>query len=170
MGQTNHRQRRGIGMWLVIVSKALTALLLFGAFVMLVLAGKTDPTDFLTGFVSALFKGNPPGFVVAFVVTQTATLFGSKLIALAAATLAYGLLETVEALGLATRQRWAEWLTIAVTASFLPWECYELAKEPTAIKGATLAMNLAILIFLIARRFRERRSKRGLHLRFAPAP
>ena len=147
----------GVGMWLVIVSKALTGVLLLAAFVLLVFAGSHDPTDVFSKMVTALFKGSPPGIAINFVVDKTASLSPGKAFSLAAATLAYGILEGTEAVGLATRQRWAEWLTIIVTASFLPFEVFELVKEPTALKAATLVMNVVILIFLIVRRGKERR-------------
>ncbi|HLG69228.1 MAG TPA: DUF2127 domain-containing protein [Chloroflexota bacterium] len=160
----DRKAHTGAGMWLVIISKAITALLLLGGFVMLLLAGNGDPTDVFSKFVAALFKGNPPGFVVAFVVEKTSGLAGGKAFALAAATLAYAALEATEAAGLAARKLWAEWLTIVVTASFLPWEVVELVKEHTALKDVTLAMNLAILAFLIVRRLKERESRRrGSH-------
>ena len=164
---SEQRGQTGPGMWLVIVTKAITALLLVGAFVMLLIAGRTDPTDVFTKFVTALFKGNPPGFVVAFVVGKTAGLVGGKLFALAGASLAYAVLEGTEAVGLAARKLWAEWLTILVTASFLPWEVVEVVREPTAVKGATLGMNVLVLLFLIARRVKDRKPKHGSARRLA---
>jgi len=75
----------------------------------------------------------------------------------------------VEATGLAFRKLWAEYLTIAVTASLIPFEVFELAKELTAVKAATLAMNAAILVYLVVRRMREHRqlSRQPWQLRLA---
>ena len=159
----------GIGMWLVIVSKALIALLLLVSFVLLLIAGKEEPTYAAAKWITVLFKGNPPGIVIGFAVSKAATLTTAKVYILAGATFLYGFLESVEATGLAFRKLWAEYLTIAVTASLIPFEVFELAKELTAVKAATLAMNAAILVYLVVRRIREHRqpSRQPWQLRLA---
>ena len=44
---------------------------------------------------------------------------------------------------------WAEWLTIAVTASFLPWELYEIVKKLEWIRVGLFVINLAALAYLV---------------------
>jgi uncharacterized membrane protein (DUF2068 family) len=167
------RRQLGAGMWLVIFSKAAAALLLLLAFALLIAAGAKDPTDVVSKLLGTLFKGNPPDIVISFAVSSSAGLTSTRAYRLAAATLAYAILETTEAIGLARRKRWAEWLTILVTASLIPLEAYELAKEFTPIKAATLAVNLAILVFLVVRRVKEHHDESGWHRRplavFAPS-
>jgi uncharacterized membrane protein (DUF2068 family) len=85
---------------------------------------------------------------------------------LAAASLCYGVVFVVEGVGLLYRRRWAEWLTVIVTASFIPLEIYELAERFSAGKIVTLIVNLAIVVYLVARRVAERRSV-GYRLRHA---
>jgi len=148
-------------MWWVIVSKAITAIVLACACVLLVLAGKENPADFFSRAAVTLFKGNPPGIAISFIVSKTLFLSTAMVTRLAAATAAYAALEVVESAGLAKRQRWAEWLTILVTASLIPFELSELVKDPTAVKAGTLAMNLAVLAYLIARQLAHRRRRRG---------
>ena len=70
------------------------------------------------------------------------TLFG-------VAALAYGALELVEGVGLWQRRRWAEWLTVIATSLLIPLELYELVHRPTALKAAGLAVNVAIVIYLL---------------------
>jgi len=76
---------------------------------------------------------------------------------LAIASLAYGAVFLVEGVGLLRRRRWAEWLTVVVTASFIPFEIYELVRHPGAGKVAALALNLAIVVYLAVRRLKDRR-------------
>jgi uncharacterized membrane protein (DUF2068 family) len=64
---------------------------------------------------------------------------------------AYGLLFAVEGTGLWLGKRWGEWLTIVATTSFIPFEVYELWKRATAVRGAFLAANVAIVIYLVWR-------------------
>jgi uncharacterized membrane protein (DUF2068 family) len=71
-------------------------------------------------------------------------------------TFAYALVFLVEGAGLLFRRRWAEYLTIIVTASFIPFEVYELAHKPTVFKVAGLAVNVLIVAYLVIRLWRER--------------
>ena len=68
--------------------------------------------------------------------------------------LAYATLFVVEGVGLLERRRWAEWLTVIVTSSFIPFEIYELARRPGPGKVVALALNGAIAAYLAARRVR----------------
>jgi uncharacterized membrane protein (DUF2068 family) len=64
---------------------------------------------------------------------------------------AYAALFAVEGYGLWRERRWGEWLTIVATTSFIPFEAYELWKRVTAIRGAMLVLNIAIVIYLVWR-------------------
>jgi uncharacterized membrane protein (DUF2068 family) len=66
-----------------------------------------------------------------------------------AALVAYAMVEGVEAVGLWMQKRWAEYLTLLVTASLLPLEVYEAAKGVTALKVVALVVNLAIVLYLL---------------------
>ena len=64
-------------------------------------------------------------------------------------TFAYAAVFLVEGFGLYFHKRWAEWLTVVVTGSFVPLEIYELFRHPSLIKLVLLAGNVAIVGFLI---------------------
>ena len=72
-----------------------------------------------------------------------------------AAFIAYAAVFVVEGVGLLRRRRWAEWLTVIVTASFIPFEIYELARRPGVAKVFAIALNAAIVAYLAWRRARE---------------
>ena len=61
----------------------------------------------------------------------------------------YSALFLTEGTGLLFRQRWAEWLTIVATTSFVPLEIYELVKEFTAVRLLLLVGNCAIVVYLV---------------------
>jgi uncharacterized membrane protein (DUF2068 family) len=61
----------------------------------------------------------------------------------------YALVEGVEAVGLWTQRRWAEYLTFLVTTSLLPLEVYELANRLSPLKLLTFAINLAVVAYLL---------------------
>ncbi len=64
-------------------------------------------------------------------------------------TFAYSALALTEGIGLLLEQTWAEYLTLGLTISFLPWELYELAHEPDLARFALLLGNLAVLAYLV---------------------
>ena len=44
-----------------------------------------------------------------------------------------------------TEKRWAEWVTLIVTASFVPIEVYELARHESAVRVGTLVLNVVVV-------------------------
>ena len=70
--------------------------------------------------------------------------------------LCYAAIFAVEAWGLHRRLRWAEWLTVVVTASALPWEIYELVHHPSVGKVVVLIINVLVIIYLVYVRLRAR--------------
>jgi uncharacterized membrane protein (DUF2068 family) len=77
------------------------------------------------------------------------TLHSSRLHLFAAVILVYAAVEGIEAVGLWFQRRWAEYLTFAVTASFLPLEIYELAHRLTPLKLVAFMINVAVVIYLL---------------------
>lgn len=61
---------------------------------------------------------------------------------------AYALLYATEGIGLWLQKRWAEYLTTVATASLIPFEIWELTRGLSVLKGAALAINIAIVIYL----------------------
>lgn len=70
----------------------------------------------------------------------------------------YALLFTTEGVGLWAGWRWAEWLTVVMTASLIPLEAIELVRHLLWTRAAILIANLAILAYLIWLIRRERTS------------
>lgn len=73
-----------------------------------------------------------------------------KLKELGAGSFCYAALFLTEGTGLLLGKRWAHYLTIIVTASFLPFEVYEIVRQASAVKAGVILVNLAILIYLVA--------------------
>lgn len=76
-------------------------------------------------------------------------LTGSRALGLGFIALGYGVLELVEAGGLWSRRRWAEYLTALATALFLPVELREIIVHPTPLRVATFLLNLALVVYLV---------------------
>jgi len=45
--------------------------------------------------------------------------------------------------------RWGEWLTVIITSSLVPVEIYEIYRRPSYVKVVVLALNVAIVVYLI---------------------
>jgi uncharacterized membrane protein (DUF2068 family) len=73
------------------------------------------------------------------------------------ASLVYAAVFATEGIGLVLGKRWAEWLTVFVTGSFIPIEIYELVHKPGVGKVIALVLNVAIVAYLVWRRLSERR-------------
>jgi uncharacterized membrane protein (DUF2068 family) len=82
---------------------------------------------------------------------KPATAHGLGLLAFA-----YAAVFLVEGCGLLSGKRWAEWLTVVVTASFIPIEVYESVRHFGAGKIAALLLNIVILVYLVWRRVQAR--------------
>jgi uncharacterized membrane protein (DUF2068 family) len=63
--------------------------------------------------------------------------------------LGYGALELVEGTGLWLDQLWAEYLTVIATSLLIPFELYELVHHPSVLKAGGLAVNVAIVAYLV---------------------
>jgi uncharacterized membrane protein (DUF2068 family) len=90
--------------------------------------------------------------IVRRAIVKLLSLSDQTLRELAIAGLCYATVFAVEGIGLLRRRRWAEWLTVVVTASFLPFEIYELVRRFGPAKVVALAINAAIVIYLVRRR------------------
>ncbi len=61
----------------------------------------------------------------------------------------YSVLLAIEGVGLCLRRRWAEYLTVIITASLLPFEVYKLYHGVTFWGVSITVANLAILAYLV---------------------
>ncbi len=66
-------------------------------------------------------------------------------------TFIYSALLLTEGTGLLLRKKWAEYFTIITTAGLIPLEVYEVHRHVSPAKIAVLLINVAIVIYLVAR-------------------
>ena len=62
--------------------------------------------------------------------------------------LLFGALELTEAVGLARRRRWAEYLTVIAGCIGIPFELMEVLRRQTPLRVSILLINVAIVIYL----------------------
>jgi uncharacterized membrane protein (DUF2068 family) len=83
-----------------------------------------------------------------------------KLKEIGAGTFFYAALLLTEGIGLLLHKRWAEYFTIITTASLLPLEIYEIVVRVSIVKLLVLAVNAAIVWYLVVKVRRDRRDER----------
>ena len=96
-----------------------------------------------------IFQVDPHSHYIQLLLAKLSIVDDRRLKELSAGTFIYSAVFLTEGVGLALGKRWAEYLTIISTASLLPLEVYELAKHTSIGKGIALAINLAVVAYLI---------------------
>jgi uncharacterized membrane protein (DUF2068 family) len=87
--------------------------------------------------------------VAKWVLEKAGLLTNNRLVTLSAICFFYATLDLIEGTGLYLRKRWAEYLVVILTASFLPLEAYVIWHHVTSIKILLTIGNVIILGYLI---------------------
>ncbi len=144
------KRRRPHNKWLVLIAayKVLHALL----FILIGLGARhllhKDVGDLFATFVDHL-RFNPEPRLINFLLDKASLLNDPLLRRIGALAFAYGALTMVEGIGLYFEKIWAEYLTLGITASFLPWEIFEILRRFTAIRVSLLVVNLMVFFYLL---------------------
>jgi uncharacterized membrane protein (DUF2068 family) len=120
-----------------------------------------DIVDELTRMTVAL-GFDPEGRFASLVLDKAALISPHRLKEISLVAFAHASLDVLEGVGLILRKIWAEFVTLAVSAFFLPLEFFELTRHVTWVKIAITAVNVAVVAYLafhIQMRMRERRTK-----------
>ncbi len=99
--------------------------------------------------LAAALRFDPESRVVALVMDKVDLIDAQRLREIGFATFAYSALALTEGIGLLLAKVWAEYLTLILTISFLPWELYELIRRPTWVRLGLLVINLLVLWYLV---------------------
>lgn len=76
-------------------------------------------------------------------------------------TFFYATLHAVEGLGLVFERRWAGYLTVVVTGALIPLEIWEVIRKASPTRLTVLAVNLAVLVYVIWKLVQEHRVTRA---------
>jgi len=98
-----------------------------------------------------ILRVDPDNRYIHRLLTHVLAVTPGQLKAMSAGTFFYAALLLTEGTGLLFRKPWAEYFTIITTAALIPLEIYELVHRVTGAKIAILAINVAIVLYLIAR-------------------
>ena len=147
--------------WLILIAAfKLSQALLFiavgvGAFRLL----HKDVGDLLTHLAEHL-RFNPESRFVNFILDKSSLVTDRVLRRIGEVGFIYAGLDLIEGTGLYLEKVWAEYLTLVITASFLPWEIFEVLRRVTWIRAGLLVVNALVFFYLlkiVIERGRERR-------------
>ncbi|HYP90126.1 MAG TPA: DUF2127 domain-containing protein, partial [Polyangiaceae bacterium] len=133
------------------------------------LVHQPDPLATLRHVVEQV-RVDPDDRLIHGAIAAVSSLDAKRLKELSVGTFVYAAVFLVEGGGLLLRARWAEYLTTGVTASFVPFELYELGRHPSLLKAAGVAVNVLIVVYLVRRLRQARAAARGLREPSSPAP
>ncbi len=137
-----------LGLRLIGGFKFVCGLLLVALGIGLFRNARADPAAEAAHIVSAL-KLDPDNYYIHTAIEKVSGIKPSQLRAIGAGTFLYALMYLVEGGGLLLRKHWAEYLTVIATGVFIPLEIYEVFRRPNAIRISLLAINVAIVAYLI---------------------
>ena len=106
---------------------------------------------------------DPEGHFVNILLDEVQLLTPHKMRLISAGIFLKAGLDFVEGIGLALEKTWAEWLTIGLTASFLPWEIFEIIRGFTWVKVGLAVLNVLVLIYLLWVQQLRLRAHRRVH-------
>jgi uncharacterized membrane protein (DUF2068 family) len=86
--------------------------------------------------------------LLATVLRPVGQFSGRTVLLIGIGALLFGALELTEAVGLARRRRWAEYLTVIAGCIGVPFEVSEVMRRQTPIRISILLINVAIVLYL----------------------
>jgi uncharacterized membrane protein (DUF2068 family) len=137
------------GLRLIAGFKTAKGLLLLGASAGLLALLNRDLSAVLERGVDALHAGSSHNRTVHGLIAALGVVDVKTLEELGFGTLAYGSLTLTEGVGLWLAMRWAAYLTIVANSLFIPLEIYTLSQRFTLLKSVVLAINAAIVWYLV---------------------
>ena len=135
--------------WLIIIGvlKLLKAVLFVSMGFGVIRLLHKDVADLLLHLTTAL-GFDPENRIVNMLLEQSALLSPHRLKEISIAIFLYAALDIIEGAGLVLEKVWAEYFTLVLTGSFLPWELYEIIRHVTVFKVILTVLNLAVFVYL----------------------
>lgn len=130
------------------------------------LVGK-DVGDILSQIASDL-RFNPESRFVNFILDRASLLNDPMLRRIGFVAFCYAAIGIAEGIGLYLEKAWGEYLTLFITASFLPWEIMEIMRRHTMPRVGLLLANVAVLIYLSKLVWERQRQHRGVETASEP--
>jgi uncharacterized membrane protein (DUF2068 family) len=144
----HERHERDRGLLAIGLFKLAKSIFFFGIGVGAIHLLHKDIGDEVTRIATAL-KFDPESRFVSLLLDKVDLIDAHRLKEISLATFSYSALALTEGVGLLMEKVWAEYLTLILTISFLPWELFELVRRADMFRFSLLLINLAVLWYLV---------------------
>jgi uncharacterized membrane protein (DUF2068 family) len=92
---------------------------------------------------------SPESRFVDFILDRASIVNDRMLRRFSVAVFSYAALGMTEGIGLYLEKAWAEYMTLGITASFLPWEIFEVIRKITPMRSGLLVVNILVFSYLL---------------------
>jgi len=92
---------------------------------------------------------NPESRLVNFILEKASLINDPVLRRIGFVAYCYAAITMAEGIGLYLEKAWGEFLTLAITASFLPWELFEIFRHISWIRVGLFAINFLVFLYLL---------------------
>jgi uncharacterized membrane protein (DUF2068 family) len=147
------QHRTNFGLVVIGMFKLVKSTLLLGLGIALLYGRDRDLGQLASHWIAAVSIGRP---LLDSLMSKLSSIHPRTLEHVAAGSFVYSALFLIEGVGLCRRKRWAEILTVVITASLLPFELYELFHRVTATGAVITVVNIAILGYLLVQLMHDR--------------
>jgi uncharacterized membrane protein (DUF2068 family) len=159
---------RAVGIRLIVAYKLVRGAIALALAAALAIAALRDGGTWLRELASAL-RGHFMGMWSMHLADLLVRASTPRSLAIGAAALSVdGSFTMFEAWALRRGFAWAPWLVIVATSALLPFEAYELGRGIRAGRLAFFLANVAVVIYLVRRRYAERSSASSTRLADPP--
>jgi uncharacterized membrane protein (DUF2068 family) len=107
-----------------------------------------DAVDMLAQLADHL-RFNPESRFVNFILDEASLLNDPLLLRIGATAFCYAGVGIIEGIGLYLEKAWGEYLTLIITASFLPWEIIKVVHRVTWNRSGLLVANILVFLYLL---------------------
>jgi uncharacterized membrane protein (DUF2068 family) len=144
------QERQKHNRWLVVIASYKFLLsLMFAAVGIGALRLLHQDIDDVIAKIGDLLRFNPESRFVNFLYDKSTLINDPLLKRIGALAFSYSAVSLAEGIGLYLEKAWGEYLTIAITASFLPWEIFEVFHRVTWVRVGLLVVNAFVFIYLL---------------------
>jgi uncharacterized membrane protein (DUF2068 family) len=146
--RTEERARHNRGLLLIAIYKGLLTLFFIAVGIGALHLLNKDIDDIISR-LGDLLKLNPESKFVNFLYDRAGIIDNHMLKRIGALAFVYAGVSFAEGIGLYLEKAWGEFLTLAITASFLPWEIFEVVHRATSIRVGLLLVNVVVFVYLL---------------------
>lgn len=150
------KRRSATGILLIGIFKLVKGLLLVAVGIGALKLLHRDLATTVDHWVNVL-RVDPDNRFIHRIIQKFVSVSPKQLKELSVGTFFYASLLLTEGIGLLLRKHWAEYFTVITTVALIPLEIYEIARRFTFTRIGVLAVNVAIVWYLVQRLRSERR-------------